>query len=294
MPGSGDGSSGDDGTATAEAGTQNGSGSTASGSGGTRTAGADTGGAQAGSSGAAAGQDSGTGSTGSSSGGGLDNLPELPGADGSGDGSGAMTRQEQVAVLEGQLERGYEDFDGMINDEAARARRESDEVGADPGGLYEEEQDRSQQGQDGSGSGRRTAGGPDTGRQSPGGQQSGDGDGSGADGGVIAGAGTSSDSDRPGPGGQSPEAGGSGGSVGGPQGGPASGGGGDEQQTFPVPDDIPSGRDDDVVARQIREAAMQESDPELRERLWDEYRRYKGLEVPPDDEQSSSGDQNDV
>ncbi|MCY4263715.1 MAG: hypothetical protein OXE78_02530 [Gammaproteobacteria bacterium] len=47
--------------------------------------------------------------------------------------------------------------------------------------------------------------------------------------------------------------------------------------TFPPPDDIPSGRDDDVVARQIREAAMAEPDPELREALWDEYRAYTGL-----------------
>ncbi|GAB2880450.1 hypothetical protein GCM10027180_08390 [Microbulbifer echini] len=42
-----------------------------------------------------------------------------------------------------------------------------------------------------------------------------------------------------------------------------------------VPADIPSGTDDDVVARQIREAATRESDPELREKLWEEYRKYK-------------------
>ena len=48
-------------------------------------------------------------------------------------------------------------------------------------------------------------------------------------------------------------------------------------ETFPAPDDIPSGRDDDVVARQLREAAMTEPDPELREALWDEYRRYTGI-----------------
>lgn len=48
-------------------------------------------------------------------------------------------------------------------------------------------------------------------------------------------------------------------------------------ETFPPPEDIPSGRDDDVVARQIREAAMTEPDPELREALWDEYRRYTGI-----------------
>ena len=42
-----------------------------------------------------------------------------------------------------------------------------------------------------------------------------------------------------------------------------------------IPPDIPDGRDDDVVARQIREAAENETDPALREKLWDEYRKYK-------------------
>jgi hypothetical protein len=44
--------------------------------------------------------------------------------------------------------------------------------------------------------------------------------------------------------------------------------------TNTVPADIPDGSDDDVVARQIREAAMKEKDPELRAKLWDEYRKY--------------------
>lgn len=51
----------------------------------------------------------------------------------------------------------------------------------------------------------------------------------------------------------------------------------EQNQTFAPPEDIPSGRDDDVVARQLREAAMSESDPELREALWDEYRNYTGI-----------------
>ena len=42
-----------------------------------------------------------------------------------------------------------------------------------------------------------------------------------------------------------------------------------------IPPDIPDGSDDDVVARQLREAAMKESDPELREKLWEEYKKYK-------------------
>lgn len=44
---------------------------------------------------------------------------------------------------------------------------------------------------------------------------------------------------------------------------------------YPAPDDIPSGQDDDVVARQLREAAETEKDPELRAKLWAEYRKYK-------------------
>jgi hypothetical protein len=44
-----------------------------------------------------------------------------------------------------------------------------------------------------------------------------------------------------------------------------------------VPDDIPDARDDDIIARQLREAATQETDPELKEKLWDEYRKYKGI-----------------
>ena len=62
--------------------------------------------------------------------------------------------------------------------------------------------------------------------------------------------------------------------AGGRPGGPPGDGG---QQTFPQPEDIPSGRDDDVVARQLREAAMTEPDPELREALWQEYRNYTGI-----------------
>jgi hypothetical protein len=44
-----------------------------------------------------------------------------------------------------------------------------------------------------------------------------------------------------------------------------------------TPEDVPTMVDDDIIARQLREAALTEDDPELRERLWDEYRKYKGL-----------------
>jgi len=38
---------------------------------------------------------------------------------------------------------------------------------------------------------------------------------------------------------------------------------------------IPDGSDDDVVARRLRKAAEQETDPELKEKLWQEYIEYK-------------------
>ncbi len=41
------------------------------------------------------------------------------------------------------------------------------------------------------------------------------------------------------------------------------------------PADIPDGDDDAVVARQLRMAAVQETDPELKKKLWEEYRKYK-------------------
>ena len=39
--------------------------------------------------------------------------------------------------------------------------------------------------------------------------------------------------------------------------------------------EIPDGNDDDIVARRLRKAAEQETDPELKEKLWKEYVEYK-------------------
>ena len=60
--------------------------------------------------------------------------------------------------------------------------------------------------------------------------------------------------------------------------GASSAGGAEEggEEIIPIPDDVGDGRNDDIVLRQIREAALNESDPVLREKLWDEYRRIKG------------------
>ena len=63
--------------------------------------------------------------------------------------------------------------------------------------------------------------------------------------------------------------------------GAASAGGAEEggEEIIPIPEDIGDGRNDDIVLRQIREAAMNERDPVLREKLWDEYRRIKRVQV---------------
>ncbi|MDX1574442.1 MAG: hypothetical protein R3341_10505 [Methylophaga sp.] len=46
-----------------------------------------------------------------------------------------------------------------------------------------------------------------------------------------------------------------------------------------IPEDIPAANNDDAIAAQIRLAAEAETDPEIRKKLWNEYRKYKGLDV---------------
>jgi hypothetical protein len=128
-------------------------------------------------------------------------------------------------VLDGQLRRGYEVFDGLILGERERTQAEIDRT---PGG----------------------AGGGDQANASGGSAGSGD-----------------QPQTFPGVGSQSNF----------PAGVPVASGSTPPSETYPPPEDIPSGRDDDVVARQLREAAMREPDPELREALWDEYRKYTGI-----------------
>ncbi|MGI9537406.1 MAG: hypothetical protein ACR2PB_10060 [Desulfocapsaceae bacterium] len=62
------------------------------------------------------------------------------------------------------------------------------------------------------------------------------------------------------------------------QGKPTEGAGGGEADSSRLPPAEGSkelSEDDDVVARQLREAAEQETDPEVKEKLWEEYRKYK-------------------
>ena len=44
-----------------------------------------------------------------------------------------------------------------------------------------------------------------------------------------------------------------------------------------IPKDVALINDDDIVATQLRELAMSEKDPNLRDQLWDKYREYKGI-----------------
>ncbi len=139
-----------------------------------------------------------------------------------------MTASERAGVLDEQLRRGYEVFDGLILGERERAQRE---IERQPG------------------------------------SQSGGGD-------IAAAGGIGSPSSPP----QTLPSGNGDQQSGVPVGSfPSSSSSSQPAESFPPPEDIPSGRDDDVVARQLREAAMREPDPELREALWDEYRKYTGI-----------------
>ena len=170
-------------------------------------------------------RDSGEGQEGQS--GGQGNYPSGP----SGSTGGPLTPAEQVAILDGQLEKGTGEFDAMILEEQAQQRQASR---SSPGGSATEHQSGSGGGSYGSGS------------ESGDGVASANASGRGSYGGGIGGVGRSTEVPRNTP-------------------------------KYPPPDDIPDGNDDDVVARQLREAAMREPDPAVREKLWDEYRKYKGI-----------------
>lgn len=145
---------------------------------------------------------------------------------------------------------------GQYPGESAEERRRRLEgeleksVGDFDGELGEEQREISTVGRntEGFGGGGGGGGGVDIGRQGGGGVQ---GTGEGADTGEAAGGG--------------------GGST------PSVAGMDDEQIKERTPSDIPDLVSEDIVAKQLREAALAEDDPVLRERLWDEYRKYNGI-----------------
>lgn len=154
------------------------------------------------------------------------------------DQSTEHTFDEQLAVLDAELLSGLGDFDEMLLQEQERVRAQTPMSDAAGGGAGS-----------GSGDGGASEGsGGDSGESGDSGEESGEGsetsegagDGSTGMGGRNAKNGTQRQNQRKG-----------------------------------VPDNIPSGDDDDVVARQLREAAEKETSPELKAKLWEEYRKYK-------------------
>jgi len=165
----------------------------------------------------------------------------LPGAgSGAAGASGATTNAEEVAALDARLGGSLAEFDKLLLEEARKAQARAPASGSSGGGY---------------------AGGSSRKAEAQGAQQA---DGNGARAGNAS---TSADGNT------EPQQTGAGpGSPGGRIDGTDPGAPG---PTAAVPPDVGDGSDDDIVARQIRRAAETEKDPELREKLWDEYRKYK-------------------
>jgi hypothetical protein len=149
-----------------------------------------------------------------------------------------LTRGEQLAVLDAELNTGLGEYDEMLLQEQERikaATPRSDGIG------------------DGSGTGQGDGGTGAQGTGEEGADTDGEQEATGSDKGTT-------DAGQP------------------PDASPSRGGGagtGAQKVGAGPPPDIPDGSDDDVVARQLREAAEKETDPELKEKLWEEYRKYK-------------------
>lgn len=124
--------------------------------------------------------------------------------------------------------------------------------GDQPPGDQSGEGGSAQEGEHGQGAGEDPEGDGEPGDAAPGGQGTSSGSGSG-----VSGSG-----DPAGP----------------PQSGSA-GGAGEEHPDDASDNDRPPADDDDIVARQLREAAERETDPELKKKLWEEYDRYKGIDT---------------
>jgi len=164
---------------------------------------------------------------------------EVPAAGGA---PGVATEAEEISALEKKLGESLAEFDELLLEEARRARTRTD--------------GRSRGGSSG-GSAAASAGSGATG--------------AGPESGSVAATAAGTE----GQGGGEAESRQSAGEPGSPGGrilGPEAGASG---TSAAVPPDVGDGSDDDVVARQIRKAAESETDPELRKKLWEEYRKYK-------------------
>jgi hypothetical protein len=163
-----------------------------------------------------------------------------PRRDGSAEPGTAQTPAEKRAQVDGKLDASLGSFDAQLRREQQRTAEERDRRAADRGdGSGSSEQ--SAQNRDASGSGGGGAGRDRSGDLRSEGAQT---------------AETSTAKNDPA----------SNGSAGAAM---AQGGGGANAKP------LPSGEDDDIIARRLRKAAEAETDPELKEKLWKEYRDYK-------------------
>jgi len=177
----------------------------------------------------------------------------------SGDFKRGLTDEEKIALLDAELGSSMSEFDEKLLREQRELAEKSRAVStgeAVAGG----ERGSGSSGEAGEGEGQQAGG---EGRQSGGAA-----DGKSANGGTESGQ-QSGAEEQGEAGGQEAEGDDRMASAGG-----ASEGGRHTGHTS-TPPDIPDGKDDDIVARQLREAAESEQDPELREKLWEEYRKYK-------------------
>ena len=148
---------------------------------------------------------------------------------------GAQTSEERRQAGEKDLDDSLGDFDKTLKKEQERVAKERDSRGS---GETEGES-----GDDGSGSGEGAGEGGGSGQPRSGDLQS-------------AGNQSSKDGNSDG----DPNAQG--------EGAKGSGSGAGSQK-------VRTGSDDDIVAKRLRKAAEEETDPELKERLWKEYNDYK-------------------
>jgi len=168
--------------------------------------------------------------------------PQAPAAAGA-------TAEERVEALDRELETSYGEHDAMLREQQARARAEATAIAAErpAGGGAAEDAEQ----------GELYESLPGFGAPPPQGQQDGEAES------ATAAGGDESETGKGGRTASTARAAAAGGQLAGAT----------------VPEDIPDGRDDDIVARQLREAAQMEKDPQLREKLWDEYRKYKNQQA---------------
>ena len=166
-----------------------------------------------------------------------------------------QTPQEQIAALDRMLNAGLGEYDEKLLQEQERIKAATPNDNSDAGG----------DGGAGDGSGDGSEGDGSEGDSSEGEGSEGEGSEAGSEGeGQETGGSPGGNREGGQPGDQR---------AGGPE--DSSEGSGENGSDRDQPSDIPDGSDDDVVARQLREAAEKETDPELKAKLWEEYRRYK-------------------